>query len=148
MSIRAADIGGYEPFVSRRYAEFVAFTQDEIRIRRMRTYPSAGYHPLYGMLRCRYAFLLDNNEWQIAEFKDVLPRLLLVQEYAVVPRPRQIFGSHGDRTGLIRGEQVILGARARSADRDQSEARGTVRLVDSSTDHLTIEADLPAPRSC
>ena len=136
MSMNAYDIWGYDPCRLGRYAQFIAFTQ-------RREFEISRYHRLYAMLRCRYIFVRAGDRIRVTEFDDVMPRLQLIQDYAVMPNRNQIFRTMEDTTFDPR-QQVILETPP-DPKPVKSEEKGTARMLDSSTDHLTIEANLPNP---
>lgn len=144
LSMKIMDIGGYEPFVTRRYAEFMFYTQGKDPDQADAYVSFAGYHPLYSMLRCRFAFVQENNQWRMGEFKDVLPRLQLMQDYRVLQDRDEIFKTMAHESFDPR-KQVILEREPEPRPGGTAESAGTARIVDSSTDHLTIEADLAQP---
>ena len=148
------DVWGYDPGVLRRYAEFLTFTQggdpDHAGeyLRFLLRAPGGGapklrLHRLYAMLRLRYVLAPDKDGLRAVARPDPMPRLHLAYDYRVIPRRDDLFAALGRPTFDPR-ETVILetdpgiGSPAR-------EGRGTVRLLDASTDHLTIEANLAGP---
>jgi hypothetical protein len=143
MSVHAREIGGYDPCVTLRYAEFMAFTQGQDPDQATAYLSFSGYHPLYRMLRCRYAIIPQDKEMRLTEFQDILPQLLLVQDYSVINQRDEIFKALA-HTDFDPKSKVILEQAPQPAP-VKSEARGTVWIVNSSTDHLTVEADLPSP---
>lgn len=148
---RAWDIWGRDSFVLRRYAELFYHTQglDLNRLANYEEYNFRQMHRLLPMLRCRYVLttgldpLTNRQVTQAANIGgDPLPRLLLVGKRQVVTGRDEIFAAMDDASFDPR-DKVIL-----EQPPDPSPAgvvAGTVRLGDSSTDHLTIEADLQAP---
>jgi len=144
LSLPANDLWGYDPGVLLRYAEFMAFTQgmnpDEVT----QYIPFRRMHRLYSMLRCRFAFVPGKKgAVRRLEFNDVLPRLLLVQRYRVMGGRNEMFTAM-DQPSFNPREEVLLENVPTPAPTPTKE-QGTVKLVDSSTDRLTIEADLPSP---
>jgi hypothetical protein len=143
MKILGRDIAGYEPVVSRRYAEFIAMTQGEDPDQVDAYLDFRRYHDLYRMLRCRYLLLLENNRWQVGQVPGALPRLSLVNQYRVVTGRKQIFEA---LTGgqFNPAQQVVLESEPHPQP-VQFKTAGTTRIVDASTDHLIIEAELAHP---
>ncbi|MDQ3813348.1 MAG: hypothetical protein M3347_05300 [Armatimonadota bacterium] len=153
MSSGAQDIWGYDPVILGRYAAFMAWTQKQNPNEVTMYLPFTRLHPLYRMLRCRYAFVPADNNPETAtvrtiEVQDILPRLLLVHDYAVVEGRERIFNAL-NASAFDPRRQVILETTPEpkpvQAKPPDSKASGKLRLVDSSTDHLTIEAELPRP---
>ncbi len=147
----AWDIWGRDSFVLRRYAELFYHTQG-LDLNRLANYEEYGFrqmHKLLPMLRCRciLATSLDPlTNRQVTKAADVggdpLPRLLLVGKSQVITGRDEIFAAMDNATFDPR-DKVIL---EQPPDPSPSGvAAGTVRLIDSSTDHLTIQADLAAP---
>jgi hypothetical protein len=143
ITLGARDVGGYQPGAARmRYAEFMAFTQgldpdsadDYIRISKP--------HALYAMLGLRYVFFEKDGDSRYREMDDYMPRLQLVRDYKVIGGRDRIFSAMSE--GFDPRRQVILESRPAIAPA-KTGAEGKARIVDSSTDHLTVEADLPAP---
>lgn len=145
MSIGALDIWGSDPGVLRRYAEFMAFTQGQDPDRVTQHLPVHRYHRLYDMLRCRYGIIRKEGQIRIYEFStDVMPRLALIRDWRVVAGRDRIFSFMKDN-GFDPRETVILEQDPKLPESEMTKENGTVRFVDSSTNHLTIEADLPEP---
>ena len=143
MSDEQQNIGGFDPSLSRRYAEFLAFTQGMDVDKADQYTPLSRSHRLFAMLRCHYVFNRQAAGLQSEEIPDVMPRLQLMDNYVVLPSRDQIFARMEDpkfdprHTVILESEPVPKPIFA--------EAKGTATVVDSSTDHLTIEANLPQP---
>jgi hypothetical protein len=144
MSIGAFDIWGYDPGVPRRYGEFMAFTQGVSAEEATQYIRFSGMHRLYAMLRCRFAFVPNRSgELQIVEAGDAMDRLELIQEYRVLTERAEIFAAMSDASFDPR-RQVLLEQEPVPRPVSTSQ-QGNARIIDASTDHLTVEADLPAP---
>ncbi len=140
LSLGAQDLWGYDPGVPLRYAQFMAFTQGQNPDEATQYIPFRRGHRLYAMLRCRYVF---TGEGRRMEFPQTIPRLQLIQRYRVLNNRNEIFAAM-DQEAFNPGEEVILESAPNPAPAPTTE-QGTVKLIDSSTDHLTIEANLPSP---
>jgi hypothetical protein len=143
MSTGGQDIWGYDSIVLKRYAEFMTFTQGYSPEEATQNVGFAKWHKLYKMLRCRFSFIPEGNKITIYEAEHVLPRLQLIQNYIILRDRDQIFRMMADDSFDPR-QKVIL----ESLPDPQpviSEERGTATVVDSSTDYLIIEADIPHP---
>jgi hypothetical protein len=147
MSLGVSDIWGYDPSLSRRYAEFIAFTQNEPPDGTMQDVDFEHHDPLYRLLRCRYFIVpdpADARRFQAFEFQDLLPHLALVPQARVITGRDAVFAALRApdfdplRTVILEEDPVPAPAAAAAAP-------GTVTLVDASTDHLTIAAELSAP---
>lgn len=143
MSTGMQDIWGYDSVVLRRYAEFMTFTQGYSPDEATQYVTFSRIHRLYGMLRCRFAFIPSGSRIGILEEKDVMPRLQLIQDYVEVQDRDRIFEIMEDAS-FDPNKRVILETHP-YPEPVISEEKGTAKVVDSSTDHLIIEADLPHP---
>jgi hypothetical protein len=143
MILGAQNIWGYDPGVERRYAEFIHFTQGKDP--ELATYSTvvSQYHPLYAMLRCRFQFALAMGRVVISEATNAMPRLQLVSRFRVMPRRDDIFAALTNAAFNPR-EEVILETAPDPEPRATANA-GTVSLLESSTDYLTLEADVQSP---
>ena len=95
------------------------------------------------MLRCRFNFALEGGRVAIYEAPNAMPRLQLLSRFRVIPRRDDIFAALTNAAFNPR-EEVILETAPEPAPRPAANA-GTVRLLDSSMDYLTLEADVPSP---
>ena len=137
----ANDLGGYESFRLRRYEEFMNFTQgrnpDLIRpileIKRP--------HPLYALLRCRY--FLNVKTMQKTEIANILPHVLLVNDARVLPTREAIFAFM--KAPNFNPRQTVLLETAPSLHPTKNAPVGNARVLESSTDHLIIEAETKTP---
>jgi hypothetical protein len=143
MSLGMNDIWGYDSVVLRRYAEFITFTQGYSPDKAYQYVEFSRLHRLYKMLRCRFAFIAEAGRMGVIENKNVMPRLQLIQDYAVIQDRDQIFHMMEDPSFDPR-KKVILETYP-GPEPVVSEKKGAARVVDSSANHFTIEADLPDP---
>ncbi len=147
LSLRVQDVWGYEPGIVLRFAQLVAFARglpaDQAVL--LTTLPDAftGDSPLLGLLRCRFAFAEKDGGVAVSERTNYLPHLVLVQNVRVLKERDQILSTVADAAFDPRKE-VILESPPEPAPVASAPA-GNVTLMDFSTDHLTIEAELPAP---
>jgi hypothetical protein len=145
MSLRTLDIWGADPGVLRRYAEFMAFTQglhpdkvtQDLRLRHG--------HRLYDMLRCRYIILRKKGKIHVRDLhRNVIPRFTLIRDWHIATGRDRILAMMND--GMFDPRYTaILEQDPKFPKYEMTNQRGEVKLLDSSTDHLTIEADLPEP---
>ncbi|MEN6320295.1 MAG: hypothetical protein ABFD82_16275 [Syntrophaceae bacterium] len=142
-STGARDIWGYGPVVLKRYAQFMAYTQgknpDEVT-----TYLHVNhYHRLFSMMRLKYVILFGQNGFLIREMKDVMPRINLIHEWHIIQDRDSIFKEMG-KASFDPRKTVIL-EKPPYQEPVKSGDMGYCTIVDSSTDHLTIRANLPNP---
>lgn len=136
----ARDIWGYDPGVLLRYAQFVGFTQG-YNPRQISNYIDfRENHRFLKMLRLRYIILPDKDGIKIFENRDYLPRLKLIDHWEVIPDRTALLKRMGD-ADFDPAKTVLLetspGIRAAG-----SGEPGVCRIIDESTDHLTIAAKL------
>ncbi|HEX3730937.1 MAG TPA: hypothetical protein VHV47_14090, partial [Opitutaceae bacterium] len=141
----ASDLWGNDPSVLRRYAEFMAFTQggdpDEPgQFVRFRGIPS-----LYAMLRLRYILAAGPGGDFIAHDVSVPPlaRVQLLSDYEVRPGRDALFAAM-NRPDFDPSRRVLLEADPSPRPVPNADP-GTARVVEESSDSLTIEADAKTP---
>jgi len=137
------DVWGYAPLATKRYTEFMAFTQGQPPDGTDQYIEFSRFHPLCAMLRWRYAFLANKDGEQVLTQKSIMPRLQLVQEFRVIAGRDEILQAM-DSPSFDPRQQVILESEPKPAPQTFTE-KGTVALLDSSANQLTVEADLPHP---
>ncbi|MGO9610163.1 MAG: YfhO family protein [Verrucomicrobiia bacterium] len=137
------DVWGYAPLTLKRYTEFMAFTQGQPAERDNQYVEFSRFHPLYAMLRWRYAFLANKDGDQVVTGNAVMPHLQLLQQYHVMSGRDEILQAM-DSPSFDPRQQVILETEPDPAPQPSAE-NGTVTLTDSSANQLTVEADLPHP---
>ncbi len=140
MSIGANDIWGYDPGLLRRYGEFIAFTQGTDPDEASQNVKFTNADPLYKMLRLRYAFVPQGTQVRVEPFTDVMGRLELIGSYKVISERDQIFEAMSS-DDFDPGQKVILEEEPNPAPAG-AKPKGIVSILDSSTDHMTIQADL------
>lgn len=143
MSTGGLDIWGYDSIVLRRYAEFMTFTQGYPPDEATQNVGFLRWNGLYRMLRCRFSLIPEGDKVTILEASDVLPWLQLIQDYVVMRDRDQMFRVMGDDSFDPR--QMVILESPPYPKPVMSKERGTAMVIDSSTDYLTIEADLPHP---
>ena len=142
MSYGVSDIWGSDPGVSLRYAEFIAYTQHQNPDTVTQSTKISGPHKLFRMLRLNYVILPYQNQFQITKFPNPMGHLELIYDLKVVSGRDQIF-SEMDKVNFDPSKTVILETQPNPFPvLSAQEQKGTIRLLDSSTDSLTIEADL------
>ena len=139
----APDMWGNDPLVLKRYAEFVAFTQKEPAGTARQDLFFRHLSPLLGLVRCRYVFDVSATETKVAEVPQVLPRALLLTDYRVRSSRDAIFAELEQPT--FDPMRTVVLEREPSPRPGPSATGGTVRVLDESSDTLTLEVDTPAP---
>ncbi len=155
MSIGAYDIWGSDPYVSRRYAEFMTFTQGGDADEASQNVNWKGPSPLLRLVRCTQMFLLDpaTSRLKPLRIQNPLPRLLLVHDYVQIDDRDEIFQTLNSpefdpqRTVILQEEPDPIpqpnDSPAAAAGRDSPNEYA--RLLDEDTDTLFIEATLESP---
>lgn len=137
------DVWGYAPLTLKRYTEFMAFTQGLPPEGANQYVTFTRFHPLHAMLRWRYAFLANKNGDRVLTAKAIMPHLQLLQRYRVLTGRDEILLAM-ESPSFNPTQQVILETGPNPAPQPSTET-GTVTLLDSSANQLTVEADLPHP---
>jgi len=139
-STGAKDIWGYGPVALKRYAQFLAYTQGKNPDEVTQYLQVDRYHRLFSMIRLRYIILYGQNGFLVQEMSDIMPRLNLIQEWKVIPDRDNIF-KEMDKASFDPRQQVIID-NPPYPEPVKSKSIGYCTIVDSSTDHLTIKANL------
>jgi len=142
--LHAPDLWGNNPFVLKRYAEFIAFTQnfDPERGGGQNMFFTKLPKP-FALLRFRFAFIPKNYPNDIVECSPSLPHALLVSNYQVLPGRNAIFAVL-NKTEFNQRQTVLL--ESEPSPRPQPNAPpGAVQLSELNSDTLEITADTPAP---
>jgi hypothetical protein len=136
------DVWGYDPLILERYARLLAHTQDRsvAEMENVRGRPPDRYHPLLAMLRVARVARGSFNAPLVERAPDPLPHLFLVRRFRVLPDPGAALDAV-TAPGFDPRRTVILeeGPRPPPAP---GEGAGGVRIVDASTDHLSLDAEL------
>jgi hypothetical protein len=137
------DFDGDDPAGLLRYKRFMDFTvglefdTSLIGLAPQREYDTNACR----MVRCRYFFADDDHFY--TEVKDVLPQLLLVDRFRVMTNFHEIFSTLTNANFDMR-QEVILESQPDPLPQP-ARRKGLVKLLDSSTDSLTVEATVDAP---
>jgi len=140
----APDLLGNDPGVLKRYAEFIEFSQGRDPDKAGQLTEIRSLSPLYAMLRLRYVQSNPERGARIYEARSPMDRVQLISHYQVIPGRDSLFsalrapGFDPRRTTLLETEPD---------PRPDTDALypGSARVVDSSSDWLTVEADLAHP---
>jgi hypothetical protein len=146
----APDLWGNDPFVSKRYAEFITATQG-YDANQTTQYISEfkNLPPIYAILRCRYVIRVGKDAhgndmpgiYQGAP--DPLPHAQLVTDYQVRHDRDDIFRTMASRDFDPR-RTVILESEPHPLPAPNPNP-GTVRIANLSSDELAVEADVATP---
>ena len=139
----APDLWGNDPALLRRYAEFIAFTQggDPNRATQnvdFRTLPS-----LYRLLRLHYVFTGSPTGPKVYDVPGAMDRVQLLSDYRVLPSRDAIFSAMS-QPDFDPGRTVLLESPP-GFDSSQDFHPGIARILSTSADQFTVEADVTAP---
>jgi hypothetical protein len=143
MTAGIQNIWGYDPGILKRYAEFMTFTQGTSPDYASQYVNFHQFNRLYSMLRCRYYLFWKGEHPGVKDAAAAMPRLQLFEDWMVVSKRDDIFKTMQAPTFDIY-KTVILETPPNPLP-EKSEQQGTVRVIDSSTDLMTIEAELSSP---
>jgi hypothetical protein len=142
MTAGTFDIGGADPSGLLRYVRYMDFTEGFDYDLSPFFARQSSYNPqAWRMLRCRYLISESRNANLMVE--GALPRLLLVDHFRVMTNYHEIFSTLTNASFHVE-QEVILESQPEPAPQPDRE-KGMVRMLDSSTDYLTVEADAKAP---
>jgi hypothetical protein len=143
MVIGAQDLWGYDATVMRRYAEFMTWTQGGDPNEAMSYVKLVQFDPLFAMLRERYVFAQQGGKFEMEEAPVVMSHLQLISNYRVLQNRDAIFDAMRSET-FDPTREVILESEPEPKP-VQSNNNGTARITATTTDSLTIEADIEQP---
>ncbi len=142
MTAGTKDIWGDDPAGELRYVRFLAFTKGyDFDTMTAATKATTTNSAAWGLLRCRYVFSPEGTS--VKEVKDPLPHLLLVDNFRILTNRYEILTTITN-SSFPRRQEVILETRPDPAPQPATTP-GSVQLLNSSTDTLTIEATVGAP---
>ena len=142
MTMGTLNVEGDDPSGLLRYRRFLDFAEGfDFDSEPYRVVPNRFDSNALAMLRCRY-LLSTNAEFQ-TEVPGPLPHLLLVDRFRLMTNFHEIFSTLTNADFRM-NEEVILESRPNPAPQPAPE-KGTVTLLESSTDSLKIQADVAAP---
>src|SRR5438067_567851 len=143
MIIGAHDLWGYDATVMRRYAEFMTWTQGGDPNNAMSYVKLVQFDPLFAMLRERYIFAQRGGKFEMEEAPVVMPHLQLISNYRVLQDRNAIFDAMRSEA-FDPTREVILESEPEPKP-VQSNNNGVARIAATTTDSLTIEADVEQP---
>jgi hypothetical protein len=143
MLMHALDAWGYDPAVTRRYAELVQWIQGGAPDLATQYVDFRQFHPLLSMLRVKYLVQLEDSRLQIVPAPlEPLPRLELVGAYRVRSGRDDVLSAMAEPSFDPRREVIL---ERRPQPEPVSGGAGSASVVREGTDFLEIEADLPQP---
>jgi uncharacterized membrane protein YfhO len=93
------------------------------------------------MLRCHYVFWESLHRWKVLE--GGLPRLMLVDRFRVMTNYHEMFSTLTNVDFPV-NEEIILEKQPDPLPQPAPD-KGTVKILESSTDDVTVEADAKTP---
>jgi len=146
MTLGVPDIWGEDPAVLRRYAELVARSQDMPLDHVSQSIDFRKANPrIFDLLRCRYGVALKPEGPEVFEFsREVMPRLSIIHRWRVLADRDEALDLLATQLDP-RKEVILTQAPHLKAVPFDGPTASSVRLLDSSTDHLTVEAELDRP---
>jgi hypothetical protein len=143
MTAGILNIWGYDPGILTRYAEFIQFTQGGNPDYVGPYISFHQFHKLYKMLRCRYNIQEKDRYMEATDMGVALPQLLLIDDWKLIQKRNDIFNAMQDSAFDMYNTVILEQPPAPAPEKTQQ--KGTARIVNSSTDYLTIEAELSSP---
>ena len=144
MLIGGQDLWGYDATVVRRYAEFMTWTQGGDPREAMSYVKFVQFDPLFAMLRQRFVFAQQGDKLEMAEAPvPPMPHLQLISKYRVLQNRDAIFDALRSET-FDPTREVILESEP-APQPVSSEMNGSAQIVATSTDSLTIKAEVEQP---
>lgn len=144
ISMRAFDAWGYDPGVTRRYAEFVTWSEGGDPGTATQYVPFRHFHPLLSMLRVRYLVVIEGEVMRIIPSGAApLPRLQLVGSYQVHPEPAAVLRAMGEPTFDPRKEVIL--ERPPHPVPAIGYGEGRARVIREGSDFIEIIADVAQP---
>jgi len=143
MSTGSSDIWGYGPTAMGRYVQFMALTQGADPDKATTYLRIHQNHRLFTMLRLRYLFIPGSNGVVIHEVGNPMPRISLLRDWKAAATRGDVF-SEMAKPSFDPRKTVILGKKPVPSP-VQSDEEGNCMILDTSSDHLTVKADLPSP---
>jgi hypothetical protein len=144
ISMRAFDAWGYDPYVVRRYAEFMAWSEGLDPVQAIEYVTFRQFHHLLAMLRVKYVVVLEGNVLTIAPGAvPPLARLELIGSHQVRSGRDAVLAAMGQPSFDPRKEVVL--ERAPEFTPVPAVRPGRTAIVREGTDFLEIEADVSSP---
>jgi hypothetical protein len=141
----AEGIWGYDPYVIRRYAEFVALTQGFNPDEALQYIPFRQIHPLFDLMRCKYAVVMGRDGARVRQLSQTtMPRASLISSWIVIGSREKMFAALASPSFNPR-ETVLIENDPGIPMQNTTLKNSEVRILNRSTDYLVIEAETSAP---
>jgi hypothetical protein len=140
----ALDIDGYDPGITRRYAEFVSFAQydDPGHVSQD---PSMEIHPRFALLRLEHDVRLkDDSVVTTPAGEPAFPRVFFAHRYEILVGRDAVLHRLFSDTFDPR-QSVILESEPEPRPQPLSDSVDTAEIMEESTDHLVIHAKVEEP---
>lgn len=144
MSMRAFDAWGYDPGVTRRYAEFIEWSAGGDPAMATPYVTFRRFHPLLAMLRVKYVVVLENNVMTIHPGAiPPLRRLELVGSYQVHSQRAEVLQAM-EKASFDPRKEVILEHEPHPAPVAVS-TQGRASIIREGTDFIEVDAEVASP---
>jgi hypothetical protein len=144
VSMRAFDAWGYDPAVTRRYAEFINWSAGNDPAKTIEYVAFRQFHPLLAMLRVKYVVVEEKDTIAIHPGgTPPLHRLELIGSYQVQSGRSAILRAMGEPS-FDAAKQVIL-EREPTPQPIAAGTQGSAKVVREGSDFLEIEAEVASP---
>ena len=138
MTAGTLDIGGDDPSGMLRYVRYLDFTEGiDYDATPLGAAPKYYDTQAWRILRCHYRISAQRQAYMT--LNDGLPRVSLVDHFRIMSDYHAMFSTLTNASFNV-ADEVILENQPEPAPQP-SDNKGTVRIVDSSTDDVTIEAE-------
>ena len=138
MLLRSENIWGYDPSVLKRYAQLLHLTQGNDPEKASQYLQFQKLHPILSMLRCRLAFVpKPNGSIDIVPFSEPFPRFFLASNYKILPAGQAVLDALKSPDFDLRTTVVLESEPIPKPE--SAAAKAEIRILNSSTDHWTLE---------
>jgi len=145
MSVGGYDLWGYDSFVLRRYIEFMCHTQGIPLDRAWRFQHIGGFlpHRLFAMLRCRNLLAVQGRGISSFPIGQPMGQLHLLGDYEVFSEPEAIL--HVMDLPEFDPRRIVILEEEPAIRPSGGPVAGWAKVVASSTDSMTIQAEVQSP---
>jgi hypothetical protein len=138
MLLGSENIWGYDPSVLKRYAQLLFVSQGFDPATASQNLSFRTPHPILSLLRCRFAFTPNaEGRLNVVPFNDPFPRFALYSRYRIIPDTNTLLAELKSPAFDLRRE-VLLEEEPIPAP-DSEPSRHEISVLDSSTDHWTLQ---------